>query len=105
MKKARNDLSVLTKVAIAKDLQAGATHASLVELTSKLIPRFRRGFLVLFITTINERISGHAPIPRLSLFPRFQMFICMEKCFRAFQAPRFQRFSDSRGSPIPEVSL
>ena len=30
MKKARNDLSVLTKVAIAKDLQAGATHASLV---------------------------------------------------------------------------
>ena len=30
MKKARNDLSLLTKVAIAKDLQAGATHASLV---------------------------------------------------------------------------
>ena len=30
MKKARNDLSVLTMVAIAKDLQAGATHASLV---------------------------------------------------------------------------
>ena len=68
-----------------------------VELTSKLIPRFRRGFLVLFITTINEKISGHTPIPLLSLFPRFQKFICMEKCFRVpevprFQRPRFQRF-------------
>ena len=30
MKKARNNLSVLDKVAVAKELQAGATHASLV---------------------------------------------------------------------------
>ena len=30
MKKARDDLSVLDKVAVAKELQAGATHASLV---------------------------------------------------------------------------
>ena len=30
MKKARNEISVPTKVAISKDLQAGATHASLV---------------------------------------------------------------------------
>ena len=51
------------------------------------------------------RFSGFAPIPRLSLFPRFQRFFCMGKYFREIQVPRFQRFPDSRGSPIPEAPI
>ena len=42
------------------------------------------------------RFSGLAPIPRLSLFPRFQRFICMGKYYREFQMPRTQRFPYSR---------
>ena len=39
--------------------------------------------------------EGHTPIPRLSLFPRFQKFICMEKMFS-----RIPGFPDSRGSTV-----
>ena len=46
------------------------------------------------------RFSGFAPIPRLSLSPRFQWFICMGKYFREIQVPRFQRFPDSRGFTV-----
>ena len=46
------------------------------------------------------RFSGIAPIPRLSLFPRFQRLICMGKYFRENQVLRFQRFPDSRGFTV-----
>ena len=51
------------------------------------------------------RFSGLAPIPRLSLFPRFQRFICIGKYFREFQMPRNQRFPDSRGYTVVNLGI
>ena len=63
-----------------------------VEFTTKLNPRFRREFLVLFITTINEKISGRlSPIVTILPIPEVHLYGKM--------------FSRSRGFPIPEFSL